>query len=68
MGKSRDLEFDYEITVVDGERGRRLAAVQTAAIQEVLESLHCPVKASAAGHPPRGDTSADNTDTEPDRQ
>jgi len=50
MGKSRDVKFDYEITVVDGERGRRLAAVQTAAILEVLEWLYRSAKASAEGH------------------
>jgi len=37
MSKPPELEFDYEITVVDGERGRQLAAAQAASILEVLE-------------------------------
>jgi hypothetical protein len=67
MGESRDLEFDYKITVVDGERGRRLAAVQAAAILEVLEWLHRPVEAPLEGHSSRRDTSAANTGTKQDR-
>jgi hypothetical protein len=37
MSARRKLEFDYKITTVHGERGRRLAAEQAAAILEVLE-------------------------------
>jgi len=36
----RPLEIRYEIDVVDGEKGRRLAALQAQATMEVLEWLH----------------------------
>ena len=32
-----DVEFEYKIAVVDGERGRRLANVQVESILEVVE-------------------------------
>lgn len=34
------LQVEYDITVVDGEHGRRLAALQSAAILEVLTWFH----------------------------
>jgi len=33
----RTIKFDYEIALVDGERGRRLAVEQAYAVLEVLE-------------------------------
>jgi hypothetical protein len=32
-----DVEMDYDITIVDGERGRRLAIIQVESILEVVE-------------------------------
>jgi hypothetical protein len=32
-----DIEFEFDVIVVDGERGRRLAAAQVDSILEVLE-------------------------------
>src|SRR4051812_42419296 len=37
MSARRELQFAYETTTVDGERGRLLAAEQAAAVLEVLE-------------------------------
>lgn len=34
------LQVEYDITVVDGEHGRRLAALQSVAILEVLTWFH----------------------------
>lgn len=36
----RDLAVRFEITVVDGEHGQRLAALQAEALLEVLTWLH----------------------------
>jgi hypothetical protein len=37
------IPFDYEIAIVDGERGRRLAIEQANAILEVLEWIGRPI-------------------------
>lgn len=42
MSTPRDLEFDYEVTIVDGERGRRLATAQAQRFWTVLEWLQTP--------------------------
>jgi len=34
-----EIEFEYDITVVDGERGRRLAVAQVESMLEVVEWL-----------------------------
>ena len=34
------IEFDFDITVVDGEAGRRLAVLQAEVILDVLTWLH----------------------------
>lgn len=41
------LQVEYDITVVDGEHGRRLAALQSAAILEVLTWFH--LRATSCG-------------------
>ena len=34
------LQVEFEVTIVDGERGRRLAQLQAEAIVDVLRWLH----------------------------
>jgi hypothetical protein len=43
-----ELEFDYEITLVEGGRARQLAAAQAASILEVLEWLGRTPESSTA--------------------
>jgi hypothetical protein len=59
MSTPRELEFDYEITIVDGERGRRLAATQAAAILEVLEWFQRPTEPPSERRPGHGKGPAD---------
>jgi hypothetical protein len=58
MNARRELQFDYEITTVDGERGRRLAAEQAAAILEVLDWFQDHPRPPAKTRPERGNASA----------
>jgi hypothetical protein len=42
-GNETTVEFAFEIAIIDGERGRRLAVVQANAILEVLEWFSRPI-------------------------
>jgi hypothetical protein len=46
-----ELEFDYEITLVEDERARQLAAAQAASILEVLHWLGRTPESSTASKP-----------------
>jgi hypothetical protein len=65
MSARRELEFDYEITTVDGECGRRLAAEQAAAILEVLEWFQRRTQPPPQARLGDGDGSASPTNAHP---
>lgn len=56
MSKDPEPEFDYDIIVVAGERGRQLAAAQAESILEILEWFGRP-----AARSDRSDSEQDET-------
>ena len=64
----RELEFDFEITTVDGDRGRRLAAEQATAILEDLELFQHRLRLPDQPRPEPGNASATHTAEQPTRR
>ncbi|MBV1856651.1 hypothetical protein [Catellatospora tritici] len=58
MGRNHELEFDYDIVVVAGERGRQLAAAQAESILEILEPFGPPAEPSDRPGPEPDETSS----------
>lgn len=57
MSRNPELEFDYDIIVVTGERGRQLAAAQAASILEILQWFGRPAGSSDRPGPEPDETS-----------